>query len=69
MQGSTQPVSQIEAASGFTPQRSGRSLDSQQDIIAGASEFLRDYSRARPEVVALWAFGIGFILGWKLKPW
>ena len=69
MQDSTQPVSQIEAASGFTPQRNNRSQDSQQDIISGASEFLRDYSRARPEVVALWAFGIGFILGWKLKPW
>lgn len=29
----------------------------------------REYSRERPEVVALWAFGIGFVLGWKLKPW
>jgi hypothetical protein len=27
------------------------------------------YSKERPEVVALWAFGIGFVLGWKLKPW
>ena len=32
-------------------------------------ECLREYSRERPEVVALWAFGIGFVLGWKLKPW
>ena len=29
----------------------------------------REYARQRPEVVAMWAFGIGFILGWKLKPW
>jgi hypothetical protein len=34
-----------------------------------ALEFLRDYSRERPEVVAMWAFGIGFLLAWKLKPW
>ena len=27
------------------------------------------YAKERPEVVALWAFGIGFVLGWKLKPW
>ncbi len=27
------------------------------------------YFRERPEVVALWCFGIGFVLGWKLKPW
>jgi hypothetical protein len=27
------------------------------------------YSRERPEVAALWCLGIGFVLGWKLKPW
>jgi hypothetical protein len=32
-------------------------------------KLLKDYARERPEVVALWAFGIGFVLGWKLKPW
>jgi hypothetical protein len=32
-------------------------------------EYLRAYARERPEVVALTCFGIGFILGWKLKPW
>ena len=31
--------------------------------------YFRDYARQRPEVVALWCFGIGFALGWKLKPW
>lgn len=34
-----------------------------------AMKFFKDYSRERPEVVALWCIGIGFILGWKLKPW
>ena len=32
-------------------------------------DYLRVYSRERPEVVALTCFCIGFILGWKLKPW
>ena len=32
-------------------------------------EYVVEYARERPEVVALWAFGIGFCLGWKLKPW
>lgn len=32
-------------------------------------EFFRQYARERPEVVALWCLGIGFVLGWKLKPW
>ncbi|MGC1274979.1 MAG: hypothetical protein WBC44_14840 [Planctomycetaceae bacterium] len=30
---------------------------------------LREYARERPEVAALWCLGIGFVLGWKLKPW
>ena len=32
-------------------------------------EYLRVYSRERPEVVALTCFCVGFVLGWKLKPW
>ncbi len=31
--------------------------------------YLREYSRERPEVVALTCFCVGFILGWRLKPW
>jgi hypothetical protein len=31
--------------------------------------YLRNYARERPDVAALWCFGIGFVLGWKLKPW
>ena len=35
------------------------------DLLA----YLREYARERPEVTALTCFAIGFILGWKLKPW
>jgi hypothetical protein len=31
--------------------------------------YLREYVKENPEVAALACFGIGFILGWKLKPW
>ena len=31
--------------------------------------YVRAYAREKPDVAALWCFGIGFILGWKLKPW
>lgn len=27
------------------------------------------YARARPVSAMLWALGIGFVLGWRLKPW
>jgi len=32
-------------------------------------KYFQNYARERPEVVALWCFGVGFVLGWKLKPW
>ncbi len=32
-------------------------------------EFLRKYAQEKPDVVALWCFGLGFVIGWKLKPW
>lgn len=32
-------------------------------------DYLRDYAREKPEVVALVCLGIGIVLGWKLKPW
>jgi hypothetical protein len=31
--------------------------------------YLRNYARDRPDAAALWCFGVGFVLGWKLKPW
>ena len=51
------------------PPWSGQYGSGQPSPGEAALQFLQDYSRERPEVVAMWAFGIGFILGWKLKPW
>ena len=34
-----------------------------------ALDRMRDYARNNPTSFALWALGIGFVLGWKLKPW
>ena len=34
-----------------------------------ALEHFQEYGRERPGVVALWCFGLGFVLGWKLKLW
>ncbi len=48
--------------------QSGRGSD-ELSVPEAAAEFFSQYARERPEVVAMWAFGVGFILGWKLKPW
>ena len=45
--------------------QTGESLRPSGDLV----EYFRHYARERPEVVALWCLGIGFVLGWKLKIW
>lgn len=40
-----------------------------KDPTEQAMQLFRQIARERPEAVALWALGIGFLLGWKLKPW
>ena len=30
---------------------------------------VKNYARDEPIKFALWTFGIGFVLGWKMKPW
>ncbi len=32
-------------------------------------EYVSTYAQQNPGTAALWCFGIGFIVGWKLKPW
>jgi hypothetical protein len=38
-------------------------------VAEDAIEYLRNYVHEKPETAALWCLGIGFVLGWKLKPW
>lgn len=38
-------------------------------LLNDVSRYVQDYARERPDVFAMWCFGAGFILGWKLKPW
>jgi hypothetical protein len=32
-------------------------------------QYVREYTRQRPDTVAIACFAVGFILGWRLKPW
>lgn len=40
-----------------------------ESTIHSLVDTLEDYARAKPLSFAMWTFGIGFALGWKLKPW
>lgn len=55
----------VKAKQSQTPKAADEQLDPKQDLV----EYLKDYAREKPEVAALWCFGIGFVVGWKLKPW
>lgn len=35
-----------------------------QDMLS----MLRDYAHEKPDIAAMWCFGIGVIVGWKLHP-
>ena len=54
-----------------TRKQSSQSLDrrQQKQPVDDLVRYCKEYARERPEVCALWCFGIGFVLGWKLKPW
>jgi hypothetical protein len=43
-------------------------LDAKQ-VTNDFVEYLTDYARENPGTAALWCLGIGFVLGWKIKPW
>ncbi len=40
-----------------------------ESTIHSVVDCVEGYARAKPLQFALWSFGIGFALGWKLKPW
>jgi hypothetical protein len=40
-----------------------------ESTIHSVVDSIEDYARAKPLAFAIWTFGIGFALGWKLKPW
>lgn len=40
-------------------------LQPSRDII----NYVREYARQKPDVAALWCFGLGIVVGWKAKPW
>lgn len=44
-------------------------FDREKDLARDLRDYLKEYARDKPDVVALWCFGIGFVVGWKLKPW
>jgi hypothetical protein len=50
---------------GTIERQRGGELSASDEMI----DLVKRFAKEHPDVVALWAFGIGFFFGWKLKPW
>jgi len=47
----------------------GERESSLQEPMQKAIDQVRDYAEENPQSFALICLGVGFVLGWKLKPW
>jgi hypothetical protein len=43
--------------------------DDELKVVEDLTEYFKKYARERPQTVALLCLGVGFVLGWKMKPW
>lgn len=43
--------------------------DDLKAVADQVAKTFKHYAHERPEVVAYWCFGLGFLVGWKVKPW
>jgi ElaB/YqjD/DUF883 family membrane-anchored ribosome-binding protein len=49
--------------------RSSQQVESPKEITHDIVECATEYVRHNPGYAALCCIGVGFVLGWKLKPW
>jgi hypothetical protein len=45
------------------------SMGTLETMASDVLDQVKDYAHEHPAAFGLWALGIGFVLGWKLKPW
>ncbi len=43
--------------------------ESDLNLPRDLADYFKRYAHEKPEVLALCCLGVGFVLGWKLKPW
>lgn len=63
------PSSSTQMPTAKTLERSSFESGMQKHPVDDLMTYWKAYAKERPEVCAMWCFGIGFVLGWKLKPW
>jgi hypothetical protein len=46
-----------------------QAVEDPREITRDVVDYLTEYARDNPGHAALFCLGVGFVLGWKLKPW
>lgn len=65
----TQTRSRAEESTQFEGNTPPRQIEGERHPGRDLLEYAKAYARDNPGVAALWCFGLGFIVGWRLKPW
>ena len=65
----TRTAANTKAATARRKSTDDAPLADELEVARDVVDYLKEYAREKPEVAALWCFGIGFVLGWKLKMW
>jgi hypothetical protein len=47
----------------------GECADDAKKLTHDLVDYLKEYAKENPGTAALWCLGVGFVLGWKMKPW
>lgn len=46
-----------------------KAIENPKELTRDVVDYLTEYARDNPAYAAMACIGVGFILGWKLKPW
>lgn len=69
MNSSTAQTRQPKNSDNSVSNRSASSAESQLSPLTDLQNYARQYVEEQPEMAAIICLGVGFVLGWKLKPW
>jgi hypothetical protein len=69
MNSSTSQNRQPKSSENSVSNRIAGKADNQLNPLADLQNYARQYVDQQPEMAAIICLGIGFVLGWKLKPW
>lgn len=62
-------TNEIDRSTKVSTQQQNQLTDESMQPVPDLIDYVRDYARQKPKVAAMWCFGLGFVLGWRLKPW